>query len=195
MAKVLMLLRDEHRSIAAVLHGMEYLMNEIREHGVKVDLKVFWAMLYYLDTFSGRMHHPKEDEYLFKSVLARTREADAVIDELEREHAAGAEALKQLEQGLARYQEGGAKEFRAFSHEVDRFVRDYWEHMRKEEELVLPVAERVLSAADREAIDQAFEQNRDPLAAERETKDFQRLFRRIVNLAPPPIGVGPDPAR
>ena len=191
MAKVLDLLRDEHRSVAAVLHGMQSLMNEMREHGAKVDLKVFWAMLYYLDAFSGRVHHPKEDEFLFKRVRARTHEADAVIGELEREHASHAESLARLEQCLARYQEGGAKEFPAFAREVDRFVRAYWEHMNKEEEGVLPVAQKALSQADWEAIDRAFEENRDPLAAERQTKDIQRLFRRIVELAPPPVGVGP----
>ena len=195
MAKVLTILRDEHRSIAAVLHGMNYLLNEIQERGAKVDLNVFWAMLYYLDTFSERMHHPKEDEYLFKRVRARTHEVDTIIENLENEHARGAEALKRLEQCLARYQEGGAKEFPAFARQVDRFVRAYWEHMSKEEEQVLPVAERVLSAADWAAIDAAFEQNRDPLAAERETRDFKRLFARIVQLAPPPIGVGRVPKR
>jgi hemerythrin-like domain-containing protein len=195
MARVLRILRDEHRSIAAILQGMSYLLKEIQERGAKVDLNVFWAMLYYLDTFSERMHHPKENEYLFKRVRARTHAADQVIEDLESEHARGAEALKRLEQCLARYQEGGAKEFPAFAREVERFVRAYWEHMSKEEEQVLPEAERVLSSADWEAIDQAFEQNRDPLAAERESRDFKRLFARIVQLAPPPIGVGPAPKR
>ncbi len=40
-------------------------------------------------------------------------------------------------------------------------------------------------------IDAAFEENRDPLAAERDEKDLDRLFTRIVSIAPPPIGVGP----
>jgi hemerythrin-like domain-containing protein len=190
VAKVLTILRDEHRSIAAVLHGMEYLLKEIHDRGAKVDLKVFWAMLYYLDTFCERMHHPKEDEYLFKSVRARTHEMDQAIEDLEAEHARGAAALGRLEQCLARYQEGGAKEFPIFAREVERYVRAYWEHMSKEEEQVLPAAERVLSAADWAQIDQAFEQNRDPLVAEREARDFQRLFARIVSMAPPPIGVG-----
>jgi len=45
MAKVITIIRDEHRSIAAILHGMQYLVNEIREYGSKVDLRVFWAMI------------------------------------------------------------------------------------------------------------------------------------------------------
>ena len=191
MAKVITIIRDEHRSIAAILHGMQYLVNEIREYGSKVDLRVFWAMLYYLDTFSERMHHPKEDRYLFQALKERTGEGTEVIAELEREHASGRQALKELEQCLARFQEGGMREFPGFAEGVDKFVSGYWDHMRKEEEQVLPLAEKALSPEDWKKIDRAFEENRDPLAADRETKDFQKLFSRIVNLAPPPIGVGP----
>ncbi len=54
--------------------------------------------------------------------------------------------------------------------------------MSKEEKPVLPTSERVLSAADWAAIDREFEQNRDPLVAEREARFLQRLFTRIVNM-------------
>jgi hemerythrin-like domain-containing protein len=195
MAKVPAILRDEHRSIGAILQGMEYLLRQIRDRGVKVDLKVFWAMLYYLDTFSERVHHPKEDEYLFRRVRARTRDLDQVIGDLQSDHARGAQALKRLEQCLARYQEGGAREFPVFAREVEAFVRAYWEHMSREEEQVLPVAENVLSAADWAEIDSAFERNVDPLVAERESRDFRRLFARIVDMAPPPVGIGPAAGR
>ena len=83
------------------------------------------------------------------------------------------------------------REFPGFAEGVDKFVNGYWDHMRKEEEQVLPLAGKVLSPEDWKKIDRAFEENRDPMAADRETKDFQKQFSRIVNLAPPPIGVGP----
>ena len=41
MSRVRNVIRDEHRSIAAILHGMQYLCNEIREHGRKIDLRDF----------------------------------------------------------------------------------------------------------------------------------------------------------
>ena len=191
MPKVLNIIRDEHRSIAAILHGMQYLVRQIREKKSKIDPRVFRAMLYYLDTFAERMHHPKEDLYLFKAMRRRGGDANALIAELEKEHAGGELALRKLEQRLIRYEEGGDGEFSAFAEEVDSFVEGYWEHMRKEEEQVFPLAEKLLDAEDWESIDRAFEANRDPLAAERETRDFQKLFSRIVDLAPPPIGVGP----
>lgn len=191
MSKVLNIIHDEHRSIAAVLHGMQYLVQQIGKRGSNVDPRVFRAMLYYLDTFSERVHHPKEDQFLFAAMRKRGKVADAVIEELEREHRAGAQELRLLEQSLVRYEEGGDREFAGFAQAVERFAEDYWSHMRKEEEKVFPLAEKLLTAADWQAMDRAFEENGDPLASDHDTKDFQKLFSRIVNLAPPPIGVGP----
>lgn len=192
MSKALNVIRDEHRSIAAILHGMEYLVQGIRARRKKVDPRVFHAMLYYLDTFSERMHHPKEDTYLFKAMRERSAEAGKHIAELEEEHARGEDALRRLAQCLIRYEEGGEREFPAFEREVENFVRNYREHIRKEEDILFPLAERLLSSADWQTIDRAFGENRDPLAGERDTRDFEKLFDRIVTLAPPPIGVGPE---
>jgi hemerythrin-like domain-containing protein len=191
MSKALNIIRDEHRSIAAILHGMQHLVRQIRERKAKIDPRVFRAMLYYLDTFSERMHHPKEDRYLFDPLRRRGAGPDSLIAELERDHAEGGNALRRVEQCLIRYEEGGEKEFQEFAGEVDRFVEGYWEHMRKEEEHVFPLAEKLFTPADWDAIDRAFKANADPLADDREEKDFRKLFSRIVSLAPPPIGVGP----
>ena len=192
MPKALNIIRDEHRSIAALLHGMDYLVSKMRAGRAQIDPRVFRAMIYYLDTFSERVHHPKEDRYLFSAMRNRGAEAQAVIADLEREHARGGDALRHLEQCLVRYEEGGDKEFPAFARAVDKFVQEYHAHMRKEEDIAFPMAERLLDAADWRAIDRAFEENRDPLADARDSRDFEKLFDRIVNLAPPPIGVGPD---
>ena len=191
MAKALNIIKDEHRSIAAVLHGMQELVRRIRERAVKIDPRVFRAMLYYLDTFTERMHHPKEDQYLFSPLRLIGGGHSALIAELEREHAEGENALRRVEQYLIRYEEGGEKEFPEFAREVDRFVEGYWEHMRKEEDQVFPLAEKLFTPADWDAIDRAFAANADPLAGDRNEKDFRRLFSHIVSLAPPPIGVGP----
>lgn len=192
MSTALNIIRDEHRSIAAVLHGMQHLVRHMRERGTKIDPKVFRAMLYYLDTFSERMHHPKEDRYLFDPLRRRGAASDALIAELERNHAEGGNELRRVEQCLIRYEEGGDKEFAEFAREIDRFVEGYWEHMRKEEEQVFPLAEKLFTPEDWDALDRAFRANVDPLASDREERDFRKLFSRIVNLAPPPVGVGPS---
>ena len=191
MSTALATIREEHRTISAILHGMEYLVREIRTKRKKIDPRVFHAMIYYLDSFSERMHHPKEDQYLFGILRQRNANAAQLIDQLEREHAGGAEVLRRLAQAMIRYEEGGAKEFPTFEREVSSFVEGYRNHMRKEEEELFPIALGVFTPLDWVMIDEAFRENRDPLAAARDEKDFDELFNRIVSIAPPPIGVGP----
>lgn len=62
--------------------------------------------------------------------------------------------------------------------------------MRKEDDTVLPAAEHALTVEDWRIVDAAFQSNDDPIAG-LQVGEFRELFRRIVNLAPPPIGVGP----
>ena len=107
MPKALTIIRDEHRRMAAVLHGMDYLVREIRGRGKTIDPRVFHAMLYYLDAFSERVHHPREDRYLFSALRRCSPDAGQLVAELEKEHELGAVRLRRLAQSLNRYETGG----------------------------------------------------------------------------------------
>lgn len=63
--------------------------------------------------------------------------------------------------------------------------------MAAEETDVLPVAQRVLDAADRAELDAAFAVNRDPLTGHEPGQDYRELFQLILNRLPPPLGLGP----
>jgi hemerythrin-like domain-containing protein len=191
MSEPLSRLYSEHRSIAAVLSAMEALVRRARERGARIDPKVFRAMLYYLDVFPEREHHPKEETVLFARIRSRTREGDAILDELAREHESGERAIRELEQALVRLEEGGEKEFPLFAAAVERFVGHYREHMRKEERDVMPLARRVLKPHDWEEIEAAFASHRDPLAGASPETEHERLFQRLVSLVPAPLGLGP----
>lgn len=79
----------------------------------------------------------------------------------------------------------------AFEQGIRRYIDFYLAHMHAEEEVILPSAQKHLSAADWAELDAAFAVNRDPLSG-RDGADpaFEKLFTRIVSHAPPPIGVG-----
>jgi hypothetical protein len=62
--------------------------------------------------------------------------------------------------------------------------------MRIEEEQVFPLAESRLTAADWQEIDTAFADHRDPLIGVDAKREYEDLLRRIVALAPAPIGAG-----
>jgi hemerythrin-like domain-containing protein len=169
---------------------MHYLVQQIGERGIKPDNAVFGAMIYYIDAFPERFHHPKEDRYIFRFLRLRHPPSGPLLDRLEADHRAGAERMRTLEQAFARYAQGGDKEYGAFAAAVDNYVHCYREHMRLEETQVLPLAERYLTAEDWAEADAAFAGHSTPLFGAEQDLQFRELFRRIVNLAPPPIGLG-----
>ena len=187
------IIRDEHRAIAAILHGMLFLVRKIRDRGATPDFNLFGAMIYYIDAFPERFHHPKEDRYLFHVLRIRHPDSVSLLDRLEDEHRTGAYKIRALEQALARYQHGGVSEFPDFAKAVEDYAAFHWNHMRAEEDEVLPLAEKHLSAADWDEVDTAFLGHVDPMHGAGAEGEYQALFTRIVNLAPPPIGVGPAP--
>jgi len=185
------IIREEHQSLAAVLHGLLYLVREIRAHRAEPDFALMGAMVYYIDTFPERFHHPKEDAWLFRLLQLRHPPAKALVERLQSEHRAGSTKLRQLEQALIRYQQGGRAEFPVFAAVVEAYVAFERSHMRSEETEAIPLAQQYLTLADWAEIDAAFLDHADPLLGDEVRDDFLELFRRIVNLAPPPIGVGP----
>jgi len=185
------IIRDEHRSLSAVLHGMQYLVHDIRDNGTAPDFAVFEAMVHYIDAFPEQFHHPKEDRYLFRRLRMRAPSAAPLLDRLESEHRTGATLIRSLEQSLARYKHGGAAEFARFAADVEAYLDHHWRHMRAEEDEVLPLARTHLTPEDWQEIDAAFVGHTDPMLGAHARSSYQALFSRIVNLAPPPIGVGP----
>jgi hemerythrin-like domain-containing protein len=189
MNKAITILKNEHRSISAVLSGLKELAHMAQEAPQRPDFRVFRAMLRYIDEYPERLHHPKEDEYLFARLAARLPSAKPLLDELHAEHVEGARLVRELERSLLFLEDRwpiGAREFRELA---ERYAQFHWAHMRKEEEKVLPLAEQHLLDADWALIEDAFAGNHDPIADLRE-KDFQVLFSRIASLAPAPVGLG-----
>src|ERR1700687_6420371 len=150
------IIEDEHRSLAAVLHGMLYVIREIRYVRIKPDFVLLEAMVHYIDAFQERFHHPKEDAYLFKLLGSRYPGAAPLLDRLKQEHESGAVKLRELRQALIRYRDGGSAEFPEFAALVAGYAAFHWEHMRLEENDLLPLAERQLSGADLAGIGGAF---------------------------------------
>jgi hemerythrin-like domain-containing protein len=79
----------------------------------------------------------------------------------------------------------------AFQEAFTKYIDFYLDHMKLEEEVILPEAEKTLGASDWTEIDAAFEKNADPLTGKYPpTAEYENLFSLIVQRAPAPIGLG-----
>jgi len=184
------IIREEHAALSAVLRSILLLVAEARRSGKEPDFQALRAMLFYVDEFPEQRHHKKESELLFPKLRARSLQARDLLDRLDADHAQGERAILRLEHALLAYEMMGVARRQAFEEAAQRYVNFYLEHMRLEETEILPLAQRILSAEDWAELDRAFEANRDPLAGHEPEAEYERLFSRIVNQTPAPIGLG-----
>lgn len=186
----LQIIRDEHAALAAMLRSMEMMLERGPGDEPERFFDVLRAMLFYIDEFPERLHHPKETELLFPRVLRAAPETRDAIDKLSADHAVSESAVRELQHLLLAWELVGDSRHQAFEDAARHYIAQYLAHMRLEEAVVLPAAQRALLPDDWRAIDLAFGANRDPLTNAQRDPLYDRLFTRIVMRAPAPIGVG-----
>ena len=187
----LQIIRDEHSSLAAMLKSMTMMVERGPGDNPEQFFDVLRAMLFYIDEFPERLHHPKESDLLFPRVVRAAPSVMAAVQRLESDHMNGEKAVRELQHLLLAWELLGEPRRSAFVAQCQSYVKFYLEHMRLEETVILPEAERVLSDADWKELDAAFEKNCDPLTGKYPPDPaYDRLFTRIVMRAPAPIGLG-----
>ena len=190
----LRVIREEHASLAAVLHSLRLMLDQGPGDKPSAFFDVMRAMLFYIDEFPERQHHPKESRWLFPKVAERSSEAAEAIARLERDHAGGEAAVRELQHLLLGWELMGDARREAFAVALAKYMDFYLEHMRLEETVVLPAAQKHLQPGDWVAMDAAFASNTNPLApGQARDPAYDRLFTRIVMRAPSPIGLGSPP--
>lgn len=187
----LQVIRDEHAAVAAMLRSLLQLLERGPEDEPERFFDVLRAMLFYIDEFPERRHHPKESDLLFPKLARVAPELMPVIRKLEDEHLSGEQRVRELQHQLLAWELLGESRRPAFEAAARRYVEFYLAHMRTEERELLPVAQKLLDPQERAQLDAAFEAQRDPLAGGERDPAYDRLFTRIVMRAPAPIGVGP----
>lgn len=187
----LQVIRDEHAAVSAVLRSMLQMMERGPDEEPERFFDVLRAMLFYIDEFPERLHHPKESDLLFPMVARVAPEVLPVIRRLEDDHMQGENRVRELQHLLLAWELLGDGRRPAFEEAARRYVEFYLAHMRAEETQVLPVAQQRLDPADWAKLNAAFLAHRDPLASSERDPAYDRLFTRIVMRTPAPIGVGP----
>jgi hemerythrin-like domain-containing protein len=184
------IIRDEHRALAAVLRSVVMLVEDGPREQPGRFFDVLRAMLFYIDEFPERLHHPKESNLLFPKIARAEPGLLNVIRKLEADHMDGEGRVRELQHLLLAWELVGESRREAFVDAVQSYVKFYLEHMRIEETQLLPAAERSLTAQEWGELDEAFRTDPDPLASGAHEASYDRLFTRIVRSAPAPIGVG-----
>ncbi len=170
---------EEHAALRAVLYSLEEVAQKPASTLVAEDFEAMRAMLVYIAEYPEKLHHKKESEALFPMVLARSHELKSVIKELDDQHERGESAVWSLMHSLMLWEMLGSGRQKTFVNELKKYKEFYLNHMKVETEVVIPVAEDVLTEDDWEIIDSIFALNKDPLTGHQPSLEFEGLFRKI----------------
>lgn len=190
--EALRIISDEHQSLAAILHAVRFMLKEVAAGHLQPDMKLFEAMIHYLDAYPEKRHHPKED-FLFERLKARTADGAEALVKVERQHLGAVARIKALEDALQAYA-ADCGQLGEFSRAFDNYAEFYRNHMMLEEVEIIPLARQHLNEQDWADVDRVFASDADPMSGTREKpEDFAAVFSKLVAAAPAPIGFGAGP--
>jgi glutamate-ammonia-ligase adenylyltransferase len=76
--EALRIISDEHQALASILHAIRFMLKEVGAGRLAPDLKLFQAMVHYLDAYAEQRHHPREDPLFIRLAERSPEAADAL---------------------------------------------------------------------------------------------------------------------
>lgn len=170
----------EHRLIEQVLDGLEEAAAQL-EDGESIEAEWFLDAAEFITGFADRCHHSKEEDLLFDALTARNmpRESGPVAVMLY-EHEEGRRYTQAFRAAAEQMQAGDT----GASADVVRNVFDYVnlmrEHILKEDNVLFPMAEQLLSGAEIQDLSQNFEHVIAAQEASGETAKYKALAQKLT---------------
>jgi len=144
-------LRREHQLILRVLETLRRAVERL-EAGEVVPPAFWEGVVDFLQNFADRFHHAKEEELLFGLLQEHQKSSVAALLE---EHEQGRLLVHALETATALTGDDDTRELAATAREFAGMLEA---HIRHEDEVAYPRAERDLTPEGREALSHSFDQ-------------------------------------
>lgn len=178
MAAVVDALRQEHRNIGRLLEALEHQIGVFAD-GDAPDYDIIVGVADYFLDYPDRCHHPKEDAIAAALAARHPAEMQAVGD-LAGEHSALHQRAQRFRQTVGVLLNDADIARAEVVDAARRFIDAERAHMRKEDAVFLPLAERLLSDADWRDIEGELGQRRDPVFGDRVEGGFRALSERLL---------------
>ncbi|MBC5765024.1 hemerythrin domain-containing protein [Ramlibacter albus] len=173
--------RLEHEYFNRLLHLLQEQV-DVLYTGETPNYELMLDIIDYLRDYADQVHHPREDE-AFRRLAQRSAQHRKVLQRLHQEHRVIAKAGENLRE-LLQQAENDSVVSRAEIEVAAATYLVYWgNHIAREEEEVLPAAEKLLTESDWAAARDAAPAMTDPLFGSDPQARFRNLRRRISSEA------------
>ena len=150
------MLEAEHRFIAQVVSAAGLLAEKL-EAGQPVEAQIFQNIVEFMRLYADKSHHGKEEDLLFPLLAERgVPMRGCPVDALMREHVMGRALVKGLAEAAEAWQEGDPSARENLIKNLRGITELYPNHIWKEDYLLFPMSNKVLSAEDQQNLAQEF---------------------------------------
>jgi hemerythrin-like domain-containing protein len=168
-------LEEEHHVIQKVVAAMVVLLARLEE-GKDVKGETINKVVEFMRTFGDKCHHGKEESHLFPLLGKRgVPMTGCPIAVLVHEHEKGRSLVKQLLEAGTAYVNGDGASKSALIKSLQGLIELYPNHIWKEEYLLFPMTNKVLSDEDQKELFEKFEMVEKEIGA-----DVHEHFENIV---------------
>ncbi len=186
------ILEHEHRIVQKVVAGMAMLTSDLAD-GRLVKPELLKEIVQFFRVFVDQCHHAKEDKYLFPLLEQKGVPAGGCpLGALKNEHEKGRVLVQQLADASGLYADSRGAARDSLIQSLRSLVELYPDHIWKEDYLLLPLANKVLSPADHEALAAQFESVESEVGPGVHEK-FEQLANELANAAQPGPQRAPEP--
>lgn len=150
------ILSSEHRVIEVVLSCLEKITEKANETG-KLDTESANKVIDVIRTFADKCHHGKEENYLFTTLVEKgIPSEDGPVGQMLSEHTLGRELVKAMAENIEEAGTGNKDSLWKFTDAANRYINLLKAHIQKEDSVLFPMANKILSEEDQENLQKAF---------------------------------------
>ncbi|MFY9910407.1 MAG: hemerythrin domain-containing protein [Candidatus Sulfotelmatobacter sp.] len=174
-------LEHEHRIIQQVVGGMAIIIEKL-ESGKEIDPAVLTDLSEFMQTFGDKCHHGKEEDYLFKLLEKKgVPVSGCPLAVLLHEHEKGRGLMADLKLTSETYIRTPRAGKEALIGTLRRLIELYPAHIWKEDYLLFPMTNKLLSESEQEELRAQFEQHDSEIGIDVH-HGFEQLAGRILEM-------------
>jgi len=179
MTKPTDILKQEHRLIERMLRVVETVATRL-EGSQKVNPSDIERIIDFIRNFADKCHHGKEEDLYFVRIHQRgVPKEGGPIGVMLMEHDQGRGFVRQMAEHLEDYRRGVTTGATAIAEGAWGYVNLLREHIQKEDHILYPMGDRVLSSEDQQELLTRFQEVEEKLMGPGVHEAYHRLVEEL----------------
>jgi hemerythrin-like domain-containing protein len=169
----------EHNAIKVMLGIMDKIAENIR-NDKEADTNDIEKIIEFLKTFADKCHHGKEENALFPALVeAGIPKEGGPIGVMLHEHTIGREYIKEISSSTEKFKAGNSDSMQLIANSLSGYTNLLQNHIQKEENVLFPMAEKVLSIQKQNEVFEQFEKIEEEVVGHGVHEQFHELLKKL----------------